>query len=288
MVRIRALVGVALSAAFLAGCAARDLPGTERLLAPRVAPDGGLHVAVEPVARIGPVSGYWQTPRGGAPGSTSLERPTFSEMGVTGSWEVGAAVKLDYGRHRLEASYARQDLSGDTNTLGTDLTSQAAAFPAGTVVESESAIDWAALRYNYLFEIPLSDVDRLELRPGVGYRAAQLHHVLTGSNGARVSRHHGPTMPDLSLDWAWHPRGTGRLRFSGRFTRSLTFPTKGPRSNAVFEATGRAHYDLSARGSIFVETGYRNTRLRDDQPSVQNDLDFEFGPWIGIGGELRL
>ena len=288
MGRICALVGGGLLALSLAACAARDLPGTERLLAPRTPVDGGLHLAVEPVARVGPVSGYWQTPRGGGVGTTSPKRPTFGEMGVSSSVEVGAVVKLDYGRHRLEASYARQDLSGDAHTLAADLISQASTFPAGTVVQSDSAIDWAAVRYNYLFEVPLGPADRLELRPGVGYRAALLHHVLTGSNGARVSRHHGPTMPDLALDWSWRPRDTGSLRFSGRFAHSLTFPTKGPRENAVFEATARAHYDLSARGSLFLETGYRTTHLRDDQPAVQNDLDFDFGPWIGIGGELRL
>jgi hypothetical protein len=40
--------------------------------------------------------------------------------------------------------------------------------------------------------------------------------------------------------------------------------------------------------SFFLETGYRDTVLRDDQPQVQNYLDMEFGPWIGVGGELRL
>jgi hypothetical protein len=244
-----------------------------------------VHVGFRPYARTGGVDGFWQTPRGGKNGSTSARRPTFSEAGIKSSQEYGLDAHVDWGRHRLKLGYSRQILSGEA-TLTQDLTSQAASFPAGTEITTDSAIDWMQVHYQHRFDIRTGAVDKVTLWPGVGYKFASLHHVFDGSNGAAVSRHHGPSMPNLLLDWEWRPRSQGRLRFSGSAASSITVGSK-PRRDQVIEILGRAHYDFSRCGSAFLESGYRDTVLRDDQPDQQNHLNLKFGPWIGIGAEFK-
>jgi hypothetical protein len=287
MSRITAWVLALAGALSCVGCAVRDLPGTTSVLPPGTPPDGRVHVGLRPVVRFGPVSGSWQTPRGGAPGTTSPGRPRFDETGVSTSTEVGVTATVDAGRHRLEVSYARQVLGGSAHALSQDLVSQASSFPAGTGVTSDSSIDWMSAHYGYLFEVPLGSADRLQLWPEVGLRAVGQHHRLDGSNGARVSRHYTTTMPDLALDWSWRPRGTGTLRFSGRVAQTLTVSGSPITRNHVFEALARAHLDFSSRASLFVEGGWRGVDLRDDQPQVQNRLRLDYGPWVGLGGEIR-
>jgi len=262
---------LAVSASALCACSSR--------------PRDAVHVGFRPYARTGPVEGFWQTPRGGKNGSTSARRPTFSEAGVKDSQEYGIDAHVDWGRHRLKLGYSKQILDG-TATLTEDLTSQASSFPAGTEITTNSSIDWLQVHYQYRVDVKTGAVDTLTLWPGVGYKFASLHHVFDGDNGAGVSRHHGPSMPNLLLDWEWRPRSVGHLRFSGSAAGSLTTGSS-PRRNQVIELLGRAHYDFSKCGSLFVETGYRDTVIRDDQPDQQNHLNLKFGPWIGIGGEVK-
>ncbi|MDF1701407.1 MAG: hypothetical protein P1V36_09655 [Planctomycetota bacterium] len=244
-----------------------------------------LKFGVRPFARTGPGDGYWQTPRGGAPGSSSARRPTFKEAGITNSQEYGLDAHVDWGHHRLKIGASRQVLAGDA-TLTEDLTSQATFFPAGTAIDTDSAVDWLQAHYQYRVDVPMGRCDCLKLWPGVGYKWASLHHVFEGDTGGRVSRHHAPGMPNVLLDWEWRPRSRGHLRFSGSAAAAITTGDE-PRRNQVIEVLGRAHYDFGNRGGLFLETGYRDVVLRDDQPRLQNHLNLDFGPWIGLGGEVR-
>lgn len=278
------VAGTLLLAAAATGCARRPVLPAERYRPDR---DGRVHVAVAPFARTGPVSGYMQTPTGGAAGTTVPGRPTLTEMGVDHAVEYGARAKIDYGRHRGRIEVSDMLLHGD-GTLTEDLVSQGRPFPAGTRVNSDSNLTSINLGYSYLFHVNLGAGDRLELRPGIGWRAVGVHYRLDGSNGQRASRHYTPTGPNVDLQWAWRPRGIGKMRFSGYLGRTLEFQFDDDLQQfEIFEATARANWDFSSRGSVFLETGYRHMLLQDDQPTLQNRILNDYGPWLGIGGELR-
>ena len=249
--------------------------------------DCRVHAAGSAFMRSGPVSGYLQTPTGGAAGTTTPRRPTLEEIGVTHAVEYGARANVDYQRHRASFEFSNLLLHGD-DTLTEDLVSQGRPFPAGTHVTSDSNLMTLTMGYSYLFEVRFGGRDRLELRPGLGLRAVPVHYRLEGSNGQRTSRHYTPPAPNLDLQMAWRPRGTGNMRFTGYLARTLEAHFTDPlRHMEVFEANARANWDFSSRGSIFVETGYKHILLQDDQPTMQNRILTDFGPWIGFGGELR-
>jgi len=278
-------VCVLAAAVVLSACARRQAVPACRY---RPQDDCRVHAGFSTFVRGGPVSGYLQTPTGGAAGTTSLRRPTLEEVGVTNAVEYGARLETDYRRHRAMAEVSVLELHG-SDTLTEDLVSQGRPFPAGTHVTSDSELTNYSLGYSYLFEVCLGACDRIELRPGVGMRAIGVGYTLDGSNGERANRHYTSTAPNLDLQWAWRPRGTGNMRFSGYLGRTLDFHDSDPlRKMKVFEATGRANYDFSSRGSLFVEMGYKSILLQDTQPVMQNRIKTDFGPFVGIGGELRL
>ncbi len=273
----------------LAGCSGTRIPALADVLPPKECPDRKVHVAATPYLRLGGTSGSIQTPDGGKFGSTSLRRPTLSEMGVSYGWEGGVKLETFWKRHGVTAEWSRLHLdTGDGAILQQDLTSQANSFPAGTFVESGSYLTYVGFHYSYLHEIQLSPCDRLELRPGAGARWIDVFYRITGNNGIRSQRTYTAWAPNVLLDWSWRPRESRRLRFAGRLSSTLNWFFDEPRETTVLEATGRVHYDVSRHFSGFLETGYRHTFLNDSQPDLTNRVDVDFGPWIGIGIEARL
>ena len=273
----------------LGGCARRPLiaPAVPAAQA-RPAYDGRVHAAVSTYVRTGPNKGYMQIPTGGAAGTTSSRRPSLAELGVTNSVEYGARADFDYGKHRGSFEISNMLLHGD-GVASQDLVSQGRAFPAGTALSSDSNLTSFNLGYSYLFDICVGHRERLELRPGFGWRAVGVHYRMDGSNGLGTNRHYTPTAPNLDLQASWRPRGTGAVRFSGYFARTLEFQFSDPLQEMnVTEIWGRMNYDFSSRASLFVETGYKHILLQDDQPTRQNRILSDFGPWIGVGGEFRL
>ena len=288
MTRVSCLLLVLATGLLATACARRPLIAPAVPAAQyRPAYDGRLHAAVSTFARTGPNKGYMQIPTGGAAGTTSSRRPTLAELGVTNSVEYGARADIDYQRHRGSFEISNLLLHGD-NVLTEDLVSQGRPFPAGTRLDSDSNLTSFSLGYSYLFDVCVGDREYLELRPGIGWRAVGVHYRVDGSNGLATNRHYTPTAPNLDLQMSWRPRGTGNVRFTGYLARTIEFHFDDPLQQMNYtELTGRMHYDFSSRGSLFVETGYKHIQLQDDQPTRQNRILSEFGPWIGFGAELR-
>lgn len=280
------VVALLLALGSLGGCARVNLAEPITGLAPRVQPDARVHVAVQPSARIGGASGYLQTPKGGGIGTTSYRRPTLREIGVTQAYEVGAQVRLEWRRHGAVFEVGRLDLSGDA-VLNEDLVSQAAAFPAGTLVDSDSYLTMLCGRYTYLFEVPLGRRDRVELRPGIGMRGVGVNYMLAGSNGATTNRGYTTFAPVVGLDWSWRPRDEGNLRFSGYVGQTIEATLHERRRFSVFDALGRVHYEFKPGASAYLETGYRHLLMDDIQPYRQNRIHVDFGPYVGIGFDAR-
>jgi hypothetical protein len=274
-----------LASAALAGCAGIGALSPARVLPPAAPDDGRLHADVEAQVRYGPVSGYLQTPRGGAPGSTSPRRPTLEEIGVGEAFEPGVLARLAFKRHRGRLEWNQLRLHGDA-TLSETLVSQANTFPAGTAVSSDTDLMGLAASYGYLFELPVGG-ERVALVPGVGVRGVRFNYQMTASNGLSTDRLYASYAPDVGLDWEWRPRGRGTLRFSGHVSQTVEAFLEARRRMSVFDASARVHADLSRRLSLFAETGYRHVLLDDVQPDEQNRVHVDFGPWIGFGLQGR-
>jgi hypothetical protein len=248
------------------------------------ADDGRVHVSVQVRDRIGGVSGTLQTPKGGGPGTTSLDRPTLAEIGVQVAHEPGIRVQIDWRKHELLADAGFAFLHGGT-TLGNDLISQAQTFPQNTDVDSKTWLAVGRASYRYRLAVPLGR-EWLEIHPGVGVGLFRFHYQLDGSNGAGTNREYGHPAPEVDLGLLWRPGGEGPVWFTADVWKTLTFALPESNQTDIFEAVVAVHYDLSCHASAHAEIGYRHFGFRDQQ-EVPNDIDIRFGPWFGLGLSLN-
>src|SRR5258706_11769400 len=61
--------------------------------------DGGLHWNARAMYIFSPVTGYFQTPDGGQPGTTSIKRPTLKEMGIKHANLIDVELSAASGDH---------------------------------------------------------------------------------------------------------------------------------------------------------------------------------------------
>ncbi len=83
--------------------------------------------------------GHLQTPAGGQPGTSSMERPTFAELELERGSAHWFAASVDIRRYRLRIRYTAIGDEADA-VLATPLTSQGQAFLAGESVLSRLSL----------------------------------------------------------------------------------------------------------------------------------------------------
>jgi hypothetical protein len=227
--------------------------------------------------RVGNARGHVQIPKGGQPGTTSPDRPTFDEVGVESAW--GPMVDLAYrrGRHLLHVGGAGWMLHG-SETLREDLVSHQKSYAAGTDVESLTEIWELWLGYGHTFDV----APCLTFTPGVGAYVSRLAYGITG--GGQTSRREFNVMsPMFEFQLAWRAGDrvhvTADLRLVVDEWLGFSSPTE------VFDLALRAHLALSACSRVSFAIGVTKIAHFDEQP-VPNDYLLEVLPWFGIGGEL--
>jgi len=243
--------------------------------------DRGLGAEMEGSLRYGPISGYVQTPRGGAPGTTSAQRPTFRELNMDDFFSPEVSLRLRWREHGLYAGASLVRLDGDS-TLNTPLVSQGTSFPAGAAVKSEVQLDWYRLGYQYRITWSNEAGTSLSLSPAVGAALLNFDYSLSADGGLSANRGYIVGAPQFGLGAEWTP--PGRFSIAGGIFSSL------PEVSNLFilsvQLTGS--YQLWGRGErggrIFLGVGYDWLDYKDGQ-QVPNHIKAEFGPMLlfGIG-----
>ena len=245
----------------------------------------------------GEVRGYVQTPSGGEPGTTSKERPKFSEIGIDNASIGDGQLTAAFGEGRRNEVYAGGQfirLSG-SDTLTSDLVSHSVTFPAGTRVSSDVQLDWYRVGYRYRFE--LNDVtalcgvpsdpalDDFSLYPSVGGAFLNFDYRLDGAGGQRAKRSYIKGNVQFGLEFEWRPH-------KGPF--SLTI---GGYAAPNFSSLPGIYYEELAAHFRFLDTrkvdatatlgvALEQMDYKDDQ-QVSNHIHADFGPMLVAGVELR-
>jgi hypothetical protein len=93
------------------------------------------------IKSYGVPSGYVQTPRGGAPGSSDVERPTFSELGVKPSAILSYAHLWKSPLLTVSSGHQFIRLQGETS-VKRSLKTYGFLIPAKTSLKSKTRFDW--------------------------------------------------------------------------------------------------------------------------------------------------
>jgi hypothetical protein len=264
---------VALSGIFLlSGCAAswKRQPAAN-----------GFGAELEGSLRYGPISGYLQTPNGGAPGTTSSKRPTFQELNIDDFLSPDASLHLRWNDHAFYGGASLVRLDGDS-TLDTALISHGTTFPAGTAVQSAVQMDSYRLGYQYRFTWANERGTTLSIAPAAGIALLNFDYSLKGGGGLTANRGYLVGSPQLGLNAGWSP--PGRFSVDGGIFNSL--PEVG--NLFILSAQVRGSYRLWGQGErggrVFLGVGYDWVDYQDGQ-QVPNHIQAKFGPMLlfGIG-----
>ena len=115
--------------------------------------------------------GHLQTAAGGEPGTTSAERPTLAETGLTGGDYRWLAGTVTFARYKVAMRYTVIGDSGSA-TLRESLTSQGQTFPAGSAIRSRLDLDGLSLAATRVFASDGGTT--LAIGPWIGWTAFAL------------------------------------------------------------------------------------------------------------------
>ena len=230
----------------------------------------------------GPIKGYLQTPAGGAPGSTSHNRPRLGELGIHDAYIGQATLAATWDHNELFGGAEIIRLSGN-DTLHEDLTTHGTTFAAGTSVSSDVSLDWYRFGYRYHagFFPAANDVPQLLLAPYADVLIWDFSYSISGG-GAHASRAYIKPTGQLGIQAGWAPGG-------GAFSLNLDLSASPP---GISSLPFIAAEQLDARYR-FVETGrfsasallgvrFEQINFFDDQ-TVPNHIRADLGP-MGVVG----
>jgi hypothetical protein len=235
----------------------------------------------------GGVIGQLQTPVAHATASTSANRPTFDEIGISdaniGDGEFG--VGWDNQQIFFGAQY--NHMSG-SSTLGRSLVSGGVTFPAHTHVNSDVRMDWYRLGYRYTFVLDTApnNVPDLTLTPmidafywdyGYSLDAGRIGHA--GNSLQRWGFQLGGT-------FAWRPYG-GRFSIEANLAafpqnqRLATISTESVIMRYRFYQWRR--YDFNVLLGVAWEQQYYN----DHKVGAPNKISADFGTMLLTGIQMN-
>ncbi|HEX8522575.1 MAG TPA: hypothetical protein VF669_09990 [Tepidisphaeraceae bacterium] len=231
----------------------------------------------------GNVTGYVQTPSGGEPGTSSIRRPRFSEIGINDANLYDIRATGSYEGYGLvgDAEFVR--LSG-AQRLRQTLISQAVTFPAGTRVSADVQLDWYEIAYRHRFALWQSPSGRpqIELFPSIGVAIFDFAYTLDAAAGPSVDRSYLKLAPDVGVEATWRPGGghfSLALRLQGTPVIAPPFPVR------FIEELTADYQLLSTRTTdldVFAGIAFQQMGYQDDQ-TLPNRIRADFGPLATAG-----
>ena len=202
----------------------------------------------------GDINGYLQTPAGGQPDRSDVNRPTFDELDIhrMTSYEISAGVRKGRNRFFAGANLIRE---AKATHLQDDLLSQWQQFRAGDAVQSDVQLDWYRIGYLRSFD---SDSD------GLGYEI--------GGDVTLFSFHYQLNNRVLAVDRRYNKGG---YRLGGRVNYDLTdhvelnltvfIPLHGSASADITSVDLGGQYNLTSSAKVFAGVAFRKIDFEDGQ-----------------------
>lgn len=242
-----------------------------------------LWISPEASFRYGEVHGYVQTPRGGAPGSTSTHRPTFKELGIKDAAMGDVSLTAGLRNNALYGGARLVYLSGK-NVLDSPLISQGVTFPAGSAVKGDVQLNWYRVGYQHRFLYSDDQGKTIGFYPGIGVAILDFQYGLKGPNGLSADRSYIKLAPQIGLNGEWML--TKRLAISGGVQGALPIYDM----PFILSAEVVGSYRLWAKEGrhvlLFLGIGYDRVEYKDKQ-DVPNHVKADIGPEFLTGLQVR-
>jgi hypothetical protein len=242
----------------------------------------GFHGSIDGSFRYGNISGFLQIPKGGGVGSTSNDRPRFSEIGINQAPIGDAGLTLDWNNQELYGVARFVRLSGN-DVLTSTLISNGTTFPAGSAVSANTRLDWYGGGYAYRLSFRNDEGARASFYPAAGFAIFNFDYNLNSPGGLTASRSFAKGAPQLGLRAEWSPGGP--FFVSADWLSSLAFSTL----PLLFSTDLTGGYQLWGQanhgGQVYLGIGYEMIHFEDSQ-TVRNHIKANIGPELVVGFKL--
>ena len=250
---------------------------------------GGFRLTFSAEYRGGPVDGHWQTPAGGAVGSTTVDRPEIDEFGIDWANMPRLGLSGGWGRHGVYVEAQAIDLHG-SGVLDITLESQNQVFPAGTRVRANLDLDWYRAGYTYTQPLDLRRGGEPELLVSASAGALLLSadFELRGEDEAAAHRSYNKIGPQLGAGVAW--RAADRLWLAGALDMSLPISDRPMVISAELAALFEVfRNDAGQSGRLKLGIGTETVEFDDESKQEEpNEINMDFGPLLLLGVEITL
>jgi hypothetical protein len=231
--------------------------------------------------RNGDIDGYIQTAAGGEPGTTSLYRPTLSDVGIDDVASPVITGDARWRRERFTFEARLVPLSGNS-TLDETLVSEGRTFPAGTAVDADIELDWYRLMYGHTFPTWRG----FTLTPSVGAAMLSVEYDLAGAGGV-ASRTYHKTGAIFGLEATWPAAKPWWLELE--LLAAPPFIDGAPRIAAEaltvqYRLLDRSQLDVSISAGLAFEQLWYDDKYKQE---VANDVHVDIGPAFIIGIDMR-
>jgi hypothetical protein len=229
----------------------------------------------------GLVSGYTQTPLGGAASSTSDKRPKFDELGINTMTMVNLSLLGGLNSHYVYSAAHLVDLSGESS-LDEKLIFHGKEYLAGTKVKADVKLNWYDIGYQYNIHFGKERVN-FSVSPTVAFALWDFSTELE-SETEKNSRSYIKGTPRVGLEFEWLP--WKRFSVFGKAIGSL--PLKNIPHIYTVGLTGK--YILLSKDRLkillFMGVEYNQIDFKDSQ-TEPNHIKANMGPLGLVGGELK-
>jgi hypothetical protein len=221
-----------------------------------------------------PSTGSFQIPLGGTPGTSSISRPSQSEMGIDSASILNVGAAVHFSNFGVYGIYRNNRQSGN-QVLTENLTTHGIFFPEGTMIVGGDKLDLYRLGANF----PLHFAQQLSVYPIIEVTALDFsYNVSSNLNYTSRSFKQGTLRLGAGAQYQISPR----LDFDIDFETSLGSFTH------LNVQTGSTHLGYSFyqgdrfASIIFAGIAYTNIYFKDNQ-SLSNVIQIRQFPEVQIG-----
>lgn len=241
----------------------------------------GFRLVFDISVSYGPISGYMQTPLGGAPSSTSDKRPKFKELDIDMATTANISFSTGINSHYIYGAVHLLDLSGERN-LDETLIFHGKEYPAGARIKSDVKLNWSEIGYQYNISL-IKKQFILNIAPTVEFVLLDFSGELE-SKGEKNDRSYSKGTPRIGFEFEWLP--VNRFSVSGKVIGAL------PINNLpdIYTVNFSAKYAImnKDRLKVLLELGieYNYIDYKDSQ-TMPNHIKASIGPSGLFGVKIK-
>lgn len=224
------------------------------------------------------ISGFQQTPKGGTPGSTSIERPTFDELHIQHDFYVPFGAWLMAYDYQLSVDYLPMHYSGET-ILSSALTTHDIPLAQGRSFQAK--VDDNLYSISLAKHFPVTEYSVIAL--GIVGHALEHHYEFQSGGFSSTRAFWGSSVGLLGM---LHTYLTKQVTL----TATIKVPTKLTNLDVVLADLSLGYlYRLSNHLVIqpYVQAGWHQITFKDKQ-TIPNYLNTKLQPVWGAGFDILL